>query len=116
MYVGGRFFDSIFTERLWRSFKYEEVYLKEYRTFAEAEASLAQYFFDYNFERPHESLDYQMPGEVYFGSDLYERKKNDAAGSILRSGTEVGRFLIPARPQNFTPIISNNPKVEISHI
>ena len=112
----GRCFDNIFTERLWRSVKYEEVYLKEYRSFAEAEASLSQYFFDYNFERPHESLDYQMPSEVYLGSDLYERKKNEATESILRAVTEVGRFLIPEMSKNFTPIISNNPKVEISHI
>lgn len=112
----GRCFDNIFTERLWRSVKYEEVYLKEYRSFREAEISLAQYFFDYNFERPHESLDYQMPSEAYFGLDLYEQKKNEAAGAILRAETEAGRFLIPGMPKIFTPIISNNPKVEISHI
>jgi putative transposase len=112
----GRCFDNIFTERLWRSVKYEEVYLKEYRSFAEAEASLAQYFFDYNFERPHESLDYQMPSEVYFGLNSYERKKNEATESIIKAGMEAERFLMPGISKNFTPIISNNPKVEISHI
>jgi len=112
----GRCFDNIFTERLWRSVKYEEVYLKEYRSFEEAEASLAHYFFDYNFERPHRSLNRQMPAEVYFGVNTYEQKKNEAIQSLLRAGTEVSRLIIPGASQNFTPIISNNPKVEINHI
>lgn len=112
----GRCFDNIFTERLWRSVKYEEVYLKEYRSFEEAGASLGQYFFDYNFERPHRSLDRQMPSEVYFGKDLYEQKKNEALESILRTGTMSSRLIIPGSLKNFSPIISNNTKVEISHI
>ena len=112
----GRCFDNIFTERLWRNVKYEEVYLKEYRTFAEAEISLARYFYDYNFERPHRSLNCQMPAEVYFGTDLYEQKKNEAAESLLMAEKRAGRFLIPRTFGNFTPIITNNPKVEISHI
>ena len=62
----GRAFDNIFTERLWRSVKYEEVYLKEYQTPREARQNLDQYFKDYNYQRPHQSLDYQTPAEVYF--------------------------------------------------
>lgn len=62
----GRCFDNIFTERLWRSVKYEEVYLKDYRTFSEAEKSLKEYFLTYNNERLHESLDYKTPAEVFF--------------------------------------------------
>jgi putative transposase len=62
----GRAFDNIFTERLWRSVKYEEVYLKEYQTPKEARQNLDQYFKDYNWERPHQSLDYQTPAKVYF--------------------------------------------------
>lgn len=62
----GRCFDNIFTERLWRSVKYEEVYLKDYRSFLEAEKSLAEYFQVYNHERLHESLNYKTPAEVFF--------------------------------------------------
>lgn len=66
----GRAFDNIFTERLWRSVKHEEVYLKEYHTPKEAKLNLDQYFSDYNYERPHQSLNDQMPTEVYFSKDL----------------------------------------------
>lgn len=62
----GRCFDNIFTERLWRTVKYEEVYLKSYRSFAEAEESLSNYFRLYNHKRLHEALNYQPPAEVYF--------------------------------------------------
>ena len=64
----GRFFDNIFTERLWRSVKYEEVYIHDYQSFADAKASLTNYFEQYNFRRLHQSLDYVTPAEVYYGS------------------------------------------------
>src|ERR1700683_1940588 len=53
----GRWLDNIFIERLWRSFKYEEVYLKDYGSVAEAKDSIARYFRFYNHERLHQSLD-----------------------------------------------------------
>jgi len=62
----GRCFDNIFTERLWRNVKYEEVYLNEYLTVMEAESRIGCYFSRYNYERLHESLDYLTPAEVYF--------------------------------------------------
>ena len=62
----GRCFDNIFTERLWRSVKYEEVYLKDYQNFKEAKYSLSQYFNFYNQERPHQSLGMATPAEIYF--------------------------------------------------
>lgn len=62
----GRVFDNIFTERLWRSLKYEDIYLKDYRAVPEAEEGLAQYFTLYNEERLHQSLNYRTPAEVYF--------------------------------------------------
>ncbi len=62
----GRCFDNIFTERLWRSVKYEEVYLHEYGSFQEAEDSLARYFQTYNHRRLHQSLGYKTPAEIYF--------------------------------------------------
>jgi len=61
----GRVFDNIFTERLWRSVKYEEVYLHDYQTVAEAVAGLKRYFAFYNDARLHAALDYRTPGEVY---------------------------------------------------
>lgn len=62
----GRALDNIFTERLWRTIKYEEVYLHDYATPREARAGLTRYLTFYNEERPHQSLDYQTPAEVYF--------------------------------------------------
>jgi putative transposase len=61
----GRCFDNIFVERLWRSLKYEEVYLRDYQQVAEARAGIGAYFQFYNFERPHQSLDYRTPAAVY---------------------------------------------------
>jgi putative transposase len=61
----GRVFDNIFVERLWRSVKYEEVYLQDYATVWEAEAGLDRYFEFYNHERPHQALDYKTPAQVY---------------------------------------------------
>jgi putative transposase len=62
----GRAFDNIFVERLWRSVKYEEVYLKDYRTVSEARAGLHQYFPFYNEHRIHQALDYRTPHNVHF--------------------------------------------------
>ena len=56
----------MFVERLWRSVKYEEVYLRAYDTVAEARTSLARYFSFYNSRRPHSSLDRQTPDQAYF--------------------------------------------------
>ena len=66
----GRAFDNIFTERLWRSVKHEEVYLKDYAGMDEAWAGLESYFGFYNQTRPHQSLGYRTPAEVHFGPDL----------------------------------------------
>ena len=63
----GRVFDNIFVERLWRSVKYEEVYIHNYESVSDAASSLAKYFQLYNRERLHESLGYRTPHEVYFG-------------------------------------------------
>ena len=63
----GRAHDNIFTERLWRTVKYEEVYLNEYANPREARCGLSRYFQFYNHERPHQALDYQTPAAVYFG-------------------------------------------------
>jgi putative transposase len=61
----GRFSDNIFVERLWRSFKYEEVYLKAYQNVAEARHNIAAYFDFYNHERLHQALGYRAPRQVF---------------------------------------------------
>lgn len=61
----GRFLDNIFVERLWRSLKYEEVYLNAYETVADARRSIGAYFHFYNNERPHEALGYKTPKEIF---------------------------------------------------
>ena len=58
--------DNIYAERLWRSLKYEEVYLKSYESVYEAKQSLARYIEFYNNQRPHQALCCQTPAEVYF--------------------------------------------------
>jgi putative transposase len=65
----GRALDNIFVERLWRSVKYEEVYLHDYSTPREARQGLTRYFQFYDHERPHQALDYRTPADVYFGRD-----------------------------------------------
>jgi putative transposase len=64
----GRALDNVFVERLWRSVKYEEVYLKDYASGWEAENSLARYFDFYCHQRPHQALDYRTPAAVYFAA------------------------------------------------
>ena len=63
----GRAMDNIFIERLWRSVKYEEVYIKEYSSVSELVLALKEYFVFYNFERTHQSMDNLTPAEVYYG-------------------------------------------------
>jgi len=61
----GRALDNIFTERLWRSLKYEEVYLKDYENVEVAKESIGKYFNFYNYRRLHQSLGYMTPAEIY---------------------------------------------------
>ena len=62
----GRALDNIFIERLWRSVKYEDIYLKDYTSVPDLDAGLQDYFRFYNHERPHQSLAYRTPMEVHF--------------------------------------------------
>ena len=61
----GSYMDNVFVERLWRSVKYEEVYLKVYESVAEARAGIGAYLNFYNNERPHQALDYRTPAQVF---------------------------------------------------
>jgi len=76
----GRFSDNIFVERLWRSLKYEEIYLRAYQNVAEARHSIAAYFDFYNDERLHQALDYRAPRQ------LFEEAKQSAT---LRGGRKT---------------------------
>lgn len=62
----GRYLDNIFVERLWRSVKHEDIYLKEYETVPLLTIGLTDYFHLYNYERPHQSLGYLTPADVHF--------------------------------------------------
>ena len=68
----GRALDNIFVERLWRTVKYENVYLKGYQTIPEAQAGLREYFDFYNMERGHQSLGYKTPWGMYSGLAIVE--------------------------------------------
>ena len=71
----GRCFDNIFSERLWRTVKYEEVYLKSYDTVKEAREQLTKFVYFYNYQRPHQSLNYKTPAQIYFADNLTKIKK-----------------------------------------
>jgi putative transposase len=66
----GRAFDNIFIERLWRTVKYEEIFLHDYSSITEAKEKLGKYFNYYNYERHHQNLGYKKPAEVYFGEKM----------------------------------------------
>ena len=82
----GRVFDNIFVERLWRTVKYEEVYLKDYRSAAEARENLKRYFDFYNTERPHQSLRYRTPSEAYFGDGEIQGDRPASAAAVTPVG------------------------------
>ena len=61
----GRWIDNVMVERLWRSLKYEDVYLRDYGDLAELERGLVRWLAHYNHERPHQSLDWKTPMEAW---------------------------------------------------
>lgn len=90
----GSYNDNLFIERLWRSVKYEEVYLKAYRDGREARAGIGSYFRFYNAERPHQALGYRTPAEVFLSAPvettnrgLVESARQDSpiAGSLRKA-------------------------------
>jgi len=85
----GRALDNVFVERLWRSVKYEEVYLHDYATPREAHQGLDFYFRFYNRERVHQSLDYRTPGEVY-GASRFEFSRYKEVYPSIGTFKEVG--------------------------
>jgi putative transposase len=97
----GRYTDNIFVERLWRSVKYEEVYLNAYSGGREAKAGLDNYFDFYNNQRPHQSLDNRTPGEVFNGALVEEKAQTDKrrwfpSRALAPYAGEMGPSLNPA--------------------
>lgn len=93
----GRALDNCFVERLWRSVKYEEVYLHDYASPREARRGLAGYFDFYNDVRPHQSLDYRTPAQVYSG----------AIGAAPHGGREQAlQGPIPQGPDQLNPTLN----------
>ena len=102
----GRYADNILLERLWRTVKYEEVYLKAYSGGREAKAGLDAYFHFYNNQRPHQALGYRTPAEVFSGesapSDERSIKGKWTPGRALADlGKTAGLSL------SFAPNLSN---------
>ena len=89
----GRYKDNIFVERLWRTVKYEEVYLKAYANTTEARRELRAYFRFYNDQRPHQALGYRTPAEVFHGNQtVREEESKDrrcSDGPVLGSYAEA---------------------------
>jgi len=72
----GSWRDNVFIERLWRSVKYEEIYLKAYESVGQARQSIANYLTWYNQQRPHSSLSDKTPDEAYFGGAVVMCRKS----------------------------------------
>jgi len=96
----GSYSDNLFIERLWRTVKYEEVYLKAYRDGREASAAIGEYFRFYNGERPHQSLGYRTPGDVYNSMTIEELN-----GGMLES-LPPGPSRIAEPNLNIAPVLS----------
>ena len=99
----GRCMDNIFVERLWRSLKYEEVYLNAYASVAEAKAGIGGWLDFYNEERQHQSLDYRTPRQIYQkGLWICGRSAlpTGSASAASRASSESGEMLAsPTYPQ-----------------
>jgi len=93
----GRAFDNIFVERLWRTVKYEEVYIKDYRNVPEARQGLDNYFSFYNEQRMHQALDYRTPRDVHFAppQKSLSNEPSPAEGRELRLKARPSAHLPP---------------------
>ena len=97
----GRALDNVFVERLWRTVKYEEVYLNDYSGVTDAIESLGAYFPFYNFGRPHQSLENQTPAAIYFG--IPKRTPQYEKLAMLQLGGAADRRLPGILERNFLP-------------
>ena len=102
----GRYADNIFVERLWRTVKYEEVYLKAYASAGEARRELGAYFRFYNDQRPYQALGYRTPGKVFSEATALREEESKirrcSPGPVLVSLAQVAGLSL-----NSAPILSN---------
>ena len=96
----GSYNDNLFIERLWRTVKYEEVYLKAYQDSREAKVSLGNYFHFYNTERPHQTLGYKTPAETFISTPLGVTNENMVESLVPNKLGMAGPNL------NIAPILS----------
>ena len=102
----GRYSDNIFVERLWRTVKYEGVYLKAYSNGREAKDGLEAYFHFYNTQRPHQALGYRTPAEVFSGDSVRsDEQSKERRWSPSRALVNLGKTAGPSL--NIAPILSN---------
>ena len=99
----GRYLDNLFVERLWRTVKYEEVYLKAYAAGREAKAGIDAYFHFYNTQRPHQALGYRTPAEVF----NYQR--GDASQDRAEGRCLPGAYVVTYRGTAGPSLISASP-------
>ncbi len=102
----GRYTDNIFVERLWRTVKYEEVYLKAYTGGRQAKTELEAYFRFYNTQRPHQALGYKTPAEVFNG-DSVQSAENPAERRWSPSRAVLDHVKTAGLSLNIAPILSN---------
>jgi len=96
----GSYNDNLFIERLWRTVKYEEVYLKAYQDGRDARIGLGSYFRFYNTERPHQALGYKTPAEVFISMTV------EATNEGMVESLTQGPLRIAGPDLNITPILS----------
>jgi len=87
----GRAYDNIFVERLWRTVKYEEIYLKEYNNVREVKENLLRYFNFYNNDRPHQSLGYKKPKEIYHCAN---NQSFDGGKQLIASPVKIKNYVV----------------------
>jgi hypothetical protein len=105
----GRAFDNIFVERLWRSVKYEEVYLKDYRTVSEARDGLDRYFPFYNRQRIHQALNHRTPHNVHFAPPM----NPEVQRTFNRKGARAGAQSSP--PCSFNSLMLRQAHPDFHH-
>ena len=96
----GSYNDNLFIERLWRTVKYEEVYLKAYQDSRDARTDLGNYFHFYNTERPHQTPGYKTPAEVFISTPV-EVTNEDMVESLVPDPLAIAGSTL-----NIAPILS----------
>jgi putative transposase len=93
----GRALDNVFVERLWRSVKYEDIYLRDYRSMPDLYRGLIRYFHHYNHTRPHQSMDYKTPAEIHNSCAVVAPLRPRPSGPPLRGRSPQSDDGIPGK-------------------